>query len=89
MGISADLYNIGGIHARVHHLDGVLHTSGASSLPITVLFLLHGRLGSSKDTFSIVEQVLSASKDASTSRDLLIVTFVRQVLFPTIDHQFR
>ena len=77
----ACLYNVGGIHARVHHLDDVLQeqrqTSSAS--PITVLFLLHGRLGSSKDTFSIAEYLLSAAKDAcaSRARDLLVVTFVR------------
>jgi hypothetical protein len=79
-------FNIGGIHTAVYNLPAAL----ASDLPVTVLFVAHGRFGNqfdneTKETVRVSLRKLDELEKKTgvrRSRELVIVTLVSQVLSP-------
>jgi hypothetical protein len=75
-------FNVGGIHTAVYNLPAAL----ASDLPVTVLFVAHGRFGhqfddETKDTVRVSLRKLDELEKESgvrRSRELVIVTLVSQ-----------
>ncbi|KAG8800575.1 hypothetical protein FRC16_002577 [Serendipita sp. 398] len=82
---------VAGISVDVYSSDLVAADAIDLTLPVCILFVLHGRMGSRNDVEKIAKHMLDAQGSNGRSyhqrRELLVVTFVR--FMPSFESAYR